>query len=196
MRLLSLSEATSIVNNIVYALVDDDGIFYVGKTINPSKRFATYKNKECHNNKGLAERLNPELCKVVILSDDCKDERLFIDLYKDQIVNIIGVKCDFEHHPKPWFAGSGIRCPSDFLIWHTLMVQGKDKRHLFNEVEYIRSKMSVTERCVYEVSIYKDMKKPHQDKLSRWFETCLYKMLKEMESGYQENTNPKAERPA
>ena len=115
--------------------------------------------------------------------------------YKYKILNTRGVKCDCEHTHKPWFAGSGDRCPSDCLIWHTVMIQGKYKRHLLNEVECIRSRMSVVERCAFEVSIYKDMEKPHQHKLSRWFETCLYKMLKEIESGYPENTYSKAERP-
>ncbi len=113
--LLDLSEARKIKSNIVYGLCLPTGrLFYIGKTINPRKRFANYKRADAHGNEKLKTILTNETVyvKVLYAGDDISNkEKELIKKHQSDIVNISGVKHEFfNSRGKPWQAGSGIRC--------------------------------------------------------------------------------------
>jgi len=184
----TLDHARMIKEPIVYGLQDSSGaLFYVGKTTIAAKRFASYKKGLCHGNLALGEKLSEGGVSVIILSrspENISDtEKHFIKKYRDQLINVVGIKTQFYNSAiKPWFAGTGIRHPSDGMMFCAAKTSELTVAEAFKDVYDIRNKMTDAERCAFEVSIYRDMMAVLKKRYSRWFESCSARMLECMQN--------------
>lgn len=183
---LALDDARKIQQSIVYGLCGHDGkLFYIGKTTNPTKRFANYKRADAHGNERLKSILsnNEIYVKVLYSGDDISNkEKELIKKYQSDIVNISGVNYQFfTSRGKPWQAGSGVRCPSDGLMLYTAKNAGFKVLDCYAEVLEVRDRMADSERCVFEISVYKDLPKILKKKYEKWLSVCTLKMLECME---------------
>jgi len=182
-RIMSINDAIRIREPVVYGLINDDNeLFYVGRTGNPQKRFAHYKNGRAHGNAELESRIKGGFNVFIFAyspADINKLEQDLIAANADSIVNVIGCGISFENNRKvkPWFAGSGVKCPSDYLM-HSF-----GRKSDFKEVIRLRDKLSDVDRSAYEVGVYKDMHKIQQSRMAQWFESCRDRLLWCMEHG-------------
>lgn len=183
-KTLTIDEALGISTPVVYGLASNDDIFYVGRTKNLSKRLQAYINPERCHNQDLASHLKSlDVFDVIILDDNPKDirasEKQFIEQYKGSTFNKISVEYDswLQHTAKPWHAGSGIRCPSDFLMWRSAKEQGVKVAEVFAEVLQEREAMTTAQRVAFEVSVYRDAHPAIKEKLSNWFCLTCTRML-------------------
>jgi len=182
-RILSINDAMKIREPVVYGLIDDcNDLFYIGRTTNPGKRFAHYKNGRAHGNAALESRIQGEFSVFIFAyspADISKLEQDLIAANADSIVNVIGCGISFENNRKvkPWFAGSGVKCPSDYLM-HSF-----GRKSDFKEAIRLREKLSDQDRSAYEVSVYMDMHPIQKSNLGRWLESCRDRLIRCMENG-------------
>ncbi len=75
MRAASLKEARALKGPLVYALLDDDGVFYIGRTTKPATRFYTHRTADHPNSIYLARRLRKSgsSVRVRVLSKNPSD---------------------------------------------------------------------------------------------------------------------------
>lgn len=181
-----MDDAKQYDNQCVYGLLDANlDIFYVGKTKALKKRIKAHLNY-CHNKTLGAYITDNGIHGVELLSDNPDDEMYFIDKHKDKSMNIIDSTFNntmLTKISKPWMAGTGIKCPSDYIMWNVAKNEKNKIKNLFPEVLKLRNKMSDTERCVYEISVYKDcihdLVKPS---LKKWVDLTLDRMITQMET--------------
>jgi len=187
----TLKEALKIKDNIVYGLCSlDSDVFYVGKTKNPSKRLLSYKYlNDCHN-KELAEhiKLIGELFVVILEQgiDNIQDAEIYwIENIGGHLFNKMSrpYKTWLDYKSKPWQAGVGVRCPSDYLIFNVIQTTGDKKNPIMDEVRLIRDKMSIKKRCCYEIDLYKNAYKCQQKDMNKWFNRCINDLIGELENG-------------
>ena len=182
-RILSINDAMKIREPVVYGLIDDcNDLFYIGRTTNPGKRFAHYKNGRAHGNAALESRIQGEFSVFIFAyspADISKLEQDLIAANADSVVNVIGCGISFESNRKvkPWFAGSGVKCPSDYLM-HSF-----GRKSDFKEAIRLREKLSDQDRSAYEVSVYMDMHPIQKSNLGRWLESCRDRLIRCMENG-------------
>ena len=188
-KTLTVAEVRNIDVPVVYGLSNSDrGIFYVGQTVNIYNRMRSYTNPaNCHN-KELADYLvqNPEFV-IEILEYNPGD--LTASEY-EHIRQRIGSVFNIALNPyiiakvrsvQPWNAGSGRRCPSGHMMWRAARASKRGLKDSFKEILDVIGKMSVSERCAFEVSVYKDMDGFTKRILSKWIELTRDGMLKAME---------------
>lgn len=175
---------------LVYALRNDDkGVFYVGQTKNLQKRAASYFNpNQCHNAE-LAEYLRSNAFEVVVLGFNLKDinkaEQFYIKQHAGRLFNRISIPYAkwLEKPKQPWSAGSGIRCPSDYLMWSTAKSAEVKKTDAFADVIDVMSKMIIVERAAFEVNIYRSQPDEVKEKLNKWFDLCKDNILEVLLNG-------------
>lgn len=170
---------------LVYALKNSDkGVFYVGQTKNLQKRSMSYFNpNQCHNVE-LAEYLRGSAFDVVVLEFEPKDinkaEQRYIKQYAGRLFNRISIPYAkwLEKPKQPWNAGTGIRCPSDYLMWTTAKSAGVKKSDVFDGIKTTIDSMTTKERITFEVNVYESQHDAVKNKLSKWFDLCKDEMLK------------------
>ena len=174
---------------IIYGLSNDDrGIFYVGQSINMKKRIFSYTgNANCHNlelGKYLSANPNFSIEILEYNPDDLSaSEYAHINERVDSIFNI-ALNPFMEgriRSVKPWNAGSGVRCPSYHLMWVAAKYSGKKLNESFRDVISVIKKMSDSDRCAFEISVYKDMNSQTQKTLGKWLDNTRDGMLSVME---------------
>ena len=169
---------------LVYALKNSDkGVFYVGQTKNLQKRSMSYFNpNQCHNVE-LAEYLRGSAFDVVVLEFEPKNinkaEQRYIKQYAGQLFNKISIPYAkwLEKPKQPWNAGTGIRCPSDYLMWTTAKSAGVKKSDVFDSIQTTIDSMTIKERIAFEVNVYESQYDAVKNKLSKWFDLCKDEML-------------------
>lgn len=156
-ELLTVAQASALKGGIVYGLVDELGIFYVGKTVRPWRRFK--QHREC---RALNQRLNERIgnagpaLRVVVLQRDPSDinaaERHEIRS-RTGLVNIVGVVRPFWSFPKakytpevtPWKV-AGHESPS---AWARRKTGDQENQELLTRL----AAMSPAQRCGYELML-------------------------------------------
>lgn len=184
-RVLRLSDARSIQVPVIYGLCTKDGdIFYVGKTVNPKKRFYTHEKEH--------QSYNPDLAKiekeyVIILesnpSNISESEKKFIKKYRKKIVNS-SVASKYEHGKgaKPWSIGQGKITPSKML----LRILATEDPCSANKIRKEIRSMTEAQRCAFETSIFMHAHVLMKSRLAEWYNSCRDKMLKCMTDSYGE----------
>ena len=176
---------------MVYGLCDANGsIFYVGRTKNPKRRFANYQTPcSCHN-KALSEHINTiggALVKILELNPkNINDAEIFwIDRMGNNTFNLVGkpYQAWVAYKSKPWQAGTGVRCPSDYFMWLATKLQGEKAGGSFDKLLDIREDMSIMERCSFEVNVYRGSRAEHKKDMKVWFSRCSSKLLLELCNG-------------
>lgn len=176
---------------LIYAIRNDDiGVFYVGQTKNLQKRSASYFNPNWCHNAQLAKYLRSNEFDLIVLELDPDDineaEKKYINKFKGQLFNRISVPYAkwLEKPKQPWHAGSGVRCPSDYLLWFISMsAKPKDvkKQRQISDIKELVEKMDITERTVFEVNVYRTQPDAVREYLKPWFDTCRDEMLSVLE---------------
>jgi len=189
-NVISLSDACSYDAPALYGITDAETgcVVYVGRTRNLSKRMKAYMNpKWCHNG-GLKGWLK-EKCGLFVVSlfhfgDDLYDaERRLIAKTRDKLFNLVGggVGPWHTHDSLPWMCGAGIRCPSDLAIWHLLRSDKTGQQKTVDGVRKMRSKMTILERCRYEVSLAMGFPRGFSNALEKWRVRVEHKMILALE---------------
>ena len=190
-RVISLSDARSYDSPALYGITDAETgcVVYVGRTKNLSNRMKQYMNfNQCHNG-GLKAWLKKKRGLFVVslfhFGDDLyAAERLLIAETKDNLFNLQGggVEPWHSHDSLPWMCGAGIRCPSDIAIWHLLRSDKTGQQKTLDGVRKMRSKMTILERCRYEVSVAMDLPRGFSNSLEKWRVRVEHKMVAALES--------------
>lgn len=170
---------------LVYALISRDrGVFYVGKTINLHKRIQSYTSpNQCHN-KEMAEYLRANDFGVIVLDENPvnlnESEISYIKKYSGQTFNRMTVPYEkwMVKTKKPWNAGTGVKCPSDYLMSRVARNKGVKKSVLFSDLLKVIAAMSVKERIAFEVDTYRCESEFVQSQMRRWVDTCQGEMLR------------------
>lgn len=183
---IDLNDAKKINEPVIYGLSSSGVIVYVGKTTRAKKRFYCYMNTgQCHN-KHLAEFIDSNIIKVVILS------RSPVDLDAEEIHYINSLKPEFNkaltqnnfvHKTKPWHSGIGCKTPSDILMGRAAKSANVKPTECFADIYELRRKMQDKDRCGFEVGVYMDMPDIVKKQLKPWFDGCRVDMLECMENG-------------
>lgn len=106
----------------IYALVDATGTpFYVGKTVNLTRRMSCYKRREAHGNRELKKKLSCDWSSTILAEvdgDGVKEEMDFIQSIPG-LVNKIREIAPLYLAPsdKPWIV-KGAKCPTSLYITH------------------------------------------------------------------------------
>lgn len=183
--ILTPQEARRLNCPIVYGLCNGErGVFYVGQTVRPKRRIYDYMNpSQCHS-RALAEYLteNPDF-HVAVLEKNPEDinesEALYIQKYKGFTFNIdlVDYKIWREHKSDPWMAGTGVRCPSDYMMRQAVKGSDIPLKKAFSQHIKMREKMSKKERICFEVGLYKDAHPQLQKAMQKWFDRCKHDLL-------------------
>ncbi|MBI1234751.1 MAG: hypothetical protein GC208_09645 [Alphaproteobacteria bacterium] len=180
---LSLKDASRITDPIIYGLCGPDGaVFYVGQTRSACSRMASHRNVRTKN-AALRERLAAlrGTVRVVILERNPADlnaaERRHIARYGDQLVNLVGADhwSWSTNSDVPWAAGTGILCPSAFALQRT-------PEHMKPAIREAMSRMSVKERCAFELRVLMGLPIGFRLRFDRWCEIAGPKMLAVLEA--------------
>jgi excinuclease UvrABC nuclease subunit len=183
---MTLEEARKIDRPMVYALTCKGEIVYIGKTANPKKRLYSYMNTDLCHNRELAEFLNRNKCLLSVISLDPKD------LNSEEIKHIKKIKPEFNkistnnafvHKTKPWHAGIGVRCPSDYVMNIAARTNKVKPKDVFPEIYKLRENMSDIERSCFEVSVYRYTHEKIKEALQPWLNECRNRLLEVMSDG-------------
>lgn len=171
---------------VVYGLALDNAIFYVGKTVTASKRFAAHAQART-SNKRLKKILsaNADAVQVIILERSPRDinqaERDWIRRTPN-IVNLVTADSDVWglHSEVPWAAGSGVHCPS---VWLALRASKNTRAQTKQKTKV----MTDGERCVYEASLFLSLPDEGRASLAKWYRATREKMICCIERWYGED---------
>lgn len=179
---LTFREARLISEPIVYALCDRGGVFYVGKTAVPAKRFYQHAAGAPRNPR-LHQRLmmSGGEVRVEVLHRSPADidaaEQAEI-LSRPALLNIVGIDRPFGSFPapveidRPWVSGRE-RPPS---AWARLRT-GPDR-----ELDKIIDGMTPARRCAYELNLLASLDPYIQRRFSRWLALTGPKMRAALEA--------------
>lgn len=186
---LSLIEASKIIESCVYVIHDGNDIVYIGKTINPKKRFENYiKHKYCHN-----ERLKTwlsghnALIDLLITTPDkiSEIEKYLIRLNKPMLFNITyGDVSNWQYTKNPWVAKLGVKCPSDLLL-KFLKNRSLDKNKYANLQLTLNNRfkeMSIFERVSFEVDLAMVYYSRFRNQIEAWLFYTEDRMIKVLET--------------
>jgi hypothetical protein len=181
---LTIQQAQRLKGRFVYGLADGDGIFYVGQTRNPARRFEAHGGRRT-NNTALRDRLGGAGAdlRVVILRRNPGDlnaaEREEIRARSGTLVNLVGGDhWSWERHRRiPWAAGTGIFSPSAYAMTKT-------PREHRSTVRAALALLTDAERCVVEVGLLRDFPPHLASRFDGWLETTREKMIACMEAAY------------
>lgn len=179
---LTIREAMKIKSPCVYVIRKDERLVYIGKTVNPRKRFEFYKYKNSHNdhlNNWL--KLNTPTFDLFI-SDECNItyiETHLIKLNKPKIVNL--VYGDFnnwkERENTPWFAKSGVHCPSNIILMHLRNRRLQNFKDYKAKIVALRDEFNELERVVFELDLAKTFYNKFESKIETWLSYTESKLI-------------------
>lgn len=178
---ISLREARCLRGVFVYALADDEGIFYVGQTRNPDRRFLLYLSKG-GSNAAVRGRLKYPFgtVGVVLLAvNPCepeKTEREEIVFWKRSLLNHVKFKRPWvkKKPPPPWYAGPGIKSPSTFAVQK---IKDPEVKWWYKEYYRLLGEMDPSLRCAAEIELFRELLEAHQRRLEKWLDIVTPKML-------------------
>lgn len=142
---------------IIYGLVDKAGdVFYVGKTVNLTKRMAAYKSGRFHGNRALAAKIEENGVVPVILRSECGDINAeeFAEIQsRNGLVNLITSPHEtlrYAKSNKPWVF-PGVMLPSTAYMRHMRNAFGvsckwmKDALNAQDDEERVKSERRIAE---------------------------------------------------
>jgi hypothetical protein len=177
-KILTVKEARKLQCPIVYGLMDDRGLFYVGQTKHAKNRFSAHLRGKTPNRQLSARvRRAASSLKVKILHvspSDINAAEMQEVRSREGLVNLIGMPgyIPSDHHrvKKPWHGGLGTPSPGQ---WAMRKTGDKDNPAL----QDLLSAMSDAQRCGYELEILQSLHPIVQKRFSRWLEQVRDKML-------------------
>lgn len=189
-----MSLAKSVKGGIVYGLCDlrDGVIVYVGQTKNAHKRFESYRAGKCHNPR-VNDWINATGRELgfFVLADNPADINASERDWVQKLPNLFNVTMGGEyawakHVSQPWMAGTGYRCPSSMAMNH-LKVNSKMElpKSFFDGINEARKKMSVKERCLFEIEVCKDLMAASSNwsnQLNKWLDITQDKLIMALEA--------------
>lgn len=171
----------------VYGLQAVGGtVVYVGRTRNLAKRVQPYLYRSCHNrllsNWLLQNEGNVEL--AIFCEENCRDtEAELIRTFGSQLLNLTNGHEDTwrAHKSFPWMVGTGIRCPSDIII-SSLKSRRYPKNHELEAIKRIRSRMTLAQRCLFEISLCRDNLGGVMRHCEKWLNLATPKLIAILEA--------------
>lgn len=162
----------------VYGLIDlvSGRIVYVGRAKSLYRRMEAYRYNCCHNEL-VSAWLETAKAGFVILEAE-NDSELEIGWISalPNLFNLATPNCDhWRHVGKPWAAGTGMQCPSAYMLSRS--------RILTDEILLVRLAMSENERCRFEIGLCMDMQEMPfiARRFERWLDIVTPKMVKALE---------------
>lgn len=142
---------------VIYGLLDKSGdVFYVGKTVNLTKRMAAYKSGRFHGNRALAAKIEENGLAHIILRSDCEDINAeeFAEIQsRSGLVNLITSPRQplrYAKSNKPWVL-PGVTLPSTAYMRHMRNAFGvsckwmKDALNAQSDEERVKSERRIAE---------------------------------------------------
>lgn len=180
----TFAEAQRFAVPVVYGLLDDAGLFYVGKTSAAAKRFANHRQARTKNARLKHRLLNPVGCvRVTVIDVDPIDingaERAAIRKRESCILNLIGADSSAweQHSPVPWAVGTGNLSPTAMVL--SGMKRGSPKAVIRRWL----AGLSDAERCAAEVETYLSFPVYLRKRLDKWLDKATPKLFACMEGG-------------
>lgn len=176
--LLTVAEARRISVPIVYGLVDDRGLFYVGRTKRADQRFDQHLRGQTAN-RGLLGRIKiaGDSLRIQVLHwnpPDLSAAECAEIMSRTGLVNLVGRE-GFTYFTrrgelKPWQARGHLPSPSEWA-------SRKTGDHRNPELASALARMTDAHRCGYELSLLSGFHPITQQRFARWLSQTRDRML-------------------
>lgn len=166
----------------LYGFFENDKPVYFGKTINSKRRFEVYCSSSSHNellNEFIKSNIDKAIVKIIEYNgNDLLDlESYMINKHYDSLFNISKNKAPKWAcaNVKPWVAGSGVRCPTSYILSSIKDKNVKDK------IKRYLKKIGEKERCIIEVerAMFSEIT---EARYSKWLDIVTPKIINCLES--------------